>query len=227
MQKRKFCKIGTVLLSGLCSHSVIAGTMGESPTYSYVASISAGAAWEQGGETWTFYLTPQIIKTYVPNKSSSALADAEIFLGIQKILSTFFQGQLGIAISATSNASLDGHIWDDADPAFNNYIYRYKVQHTHVALKGKLLADNGYFVIPWISGSVGAGFNHAHQFTNTPTIPEAEVNENYPSRTQAAFTYTVGAGIQRAINENWQVGLGYEFADWGNSMFHRAASQTL
>ena len=79
----------------------------------------------------------------------------------------------------------------------------------------------------WISGSLGVGFNSAHGFQNTPLIYEAIVNPNFASHTQIAFTYTVGAGLQKALKQHWQVGVGYEFADWGQSRLGRAAEQTL
>ncbi|MGL6035737.1 MAG: porin family protein, partial [Legionella sp.] len=39
--------------------------------------------------------------------------------------------------------------------------------------------------------------------------------------------YTVGAGLQKSLNDNWQVGVGYEFADWGKSQLASAPEQTL
>ncbi|HAT8718368.1 TPA: porin family protein, partial [Legionella pneumophila] len=42
-----------------------------------------------------------------------------------------------------------------------------------------------------------------------------------------AFTYTLGAGVQKSISEHWQLGVGYEFADWGKSELGRASGQTL
>jgi len=70
-------------------------------------------------------------------------------------------------------------------------------------------------------------FNHAYSFNNTPTIFEALPNANFSSNTETAFTYTLGAGVQRVINQHWQVGIGYEFADWGKSKLSRAPVQTL
>lgn len=92
------------------------------------------------------------------------------FLGIQKTLSQTLQGQLGVAVGFTNNTSLNGSIWDDADPEFDNFIYSYKLQHTHVAVKAKLLAELGLVAMPWVSGSIGVGFNDAHGFNNTPII---------------------------------------------------------
>ena len=210
--------------------SALAGTMGPvtaQPAWTWVGSFSAGPVWENAGSTQTFYLTPEIEKSYVTNQSTHTLFDGEVFLGVQKTLSQTLQGQLGLAVTATSNANLNGVIWDDADPQFNNYIYRYKIQHSHVAVKGKLLADAGLWLIPWVSGSIGVGFNDAHGYHSTPTLFEALPTPDFSSHTQNAFTYTVGTGVQKALNEHWQVGVGYEFADWGKSQLGRAAEQTL
>jgi opacity protein-like surface antigen len=192
-----------------------------------VGTLSLGPVWESAGNAQTFYLAPNIEKTYTANHSSHALVDGEIFLGIQKPLREKLEGQIGLAVATTGNASLSGNIWDDAAPLFNNYTYHYKVRHTHLALKGKLLAERGYIVTPWLSGSLGVGFNQAQDFSNTPTISQAIVMSNFASNTIAAFTYTLGVGVERHLNQHWQVGVGYEFADWGRSQLNRASGQTL
>ncbi|NCT56576.1 MAG: porin family protein [Legionella sp.] len=192
-----------------------------------VATLSIGPVWENTGNTQTLYLTPNIIKTYAANHASHALVDGEIFLGIQKNLRKKLDGQIGLAIATTGNAYLSGDIWDDADSTFNNYDYAYKIKHTHIALKGKILSDQAHSIIPWVSGSLGVGFNQAHHFGNTPTLSEAVVMPNFSSNTTTAFTYTVGAGFQRRLDQHWQAGIGYEFADWGKSQLNRASGQTL
>ncbi|HHR1366092.1 TPA: outer membrane protein [Legionella pneumophila] len=218
-----------VLSASLFTGSALAGTMGpvtEQAAWNWVGTFSAGPVWESAGRTQTFYLTPDIEKTYVANQSSSALFDGEVFLGAQKALTQTLQGQLGLAVGFTSNANLTGVIWDDADPLFDNFTYNYKIQHTHVAVKGKLLADAGFWLIPWVSGGLGVGFNDAHGFHSTPLIFEALPTPDFSSHTQTTFTYTVGAGVQKALNAHWQVGAGYEFADWGKSSLGRAPEQT-
>ena len=192
-----------------------------------IATLSVGPVWESAGNTQTFYLAPNIEKTYAANHASHALVDGEIFLGIQKPLREKLDGQIGLAVATTDNASLSGNIWDDADSQFNNYTYDYQVMHTHVAIKGKLLADRGYIVTPWVSGSLGVGFNQAHDFSNAPLISQAVVMSNFASNTTTAFTYTLGAGVQRQLNSHWQAGIGYEFADWGRSQLNRASGQTV
>ena len=223
-------QIISALLTSFLTSSVFAGAMGatsESSNWNWVSTLSVGPVWEQAGDTQSFYLTPEIDKTYAAHQSTNTLANADFFVGKQKKLSKSIQAQLGLDVAATSNASLSGLIWDDEIPRFANYSYSYKIQHSHIAAKSKVLIDKGYWLTPWISGSLGIGFNTAHDFQNTPLINEAVVNPNFASHTQVAFTYTVGVGLQKTLNQHWQAGLGYEFADWGQSLLGRAAEQTL
>lgn len=78
-----------------------------------------------------------------------------------------------------------------------------------------------------MSGSLDVGFNRAHDFTNTPLIFEALPNPDFAAHTKTAFTYTLSAGLQKSINEHWQLGGGYEFADWGKSELGRALGQIM
>ena len=223
-------KVVIASLSALISTSVVAGSMGpvqQPSSWSPVLTLSGGPAWNNNAPTQTIKLQPTVANTYNGKSSNQVLADGELFLGMQRLFNNKYTGQLGFAVAATSNAHLNGDIWVDADPAFNNFTYAYKVQHTHVAVKGKVLGDYGLMVTPYLSGSVGVGFNRAHAFTATPKISTEIADPPFQAHTTTAFTYTVGAGIQRAINNHVQLGVGYEFADWGKSQLARATGQTL
>jgi len=224
-----FSVLGSCMLAG----QVVAGTMGSEVVnfsdWAWVGTFSAGPVWARANQlALTLNLAPGIEKTYVANKSTNMLFDGEVFLGLQKTLTQTVQLQLGPAVAFTGNTNLDGEIWDDADPEFDNYTYRYKIRHTHVAFKGKLLKDIGFWFIPWVSGSVGLGlgFNDAHDFKNFPKISEAAPTPNFKSHTQSTVTYTLGAGAQKVLNEHWQVGAAYEFANWEKSRLGRTFGQT-
>ncbi len=202
--------------------------------YSKVMTVSLGPAWGyDNNNNQTFYLAPDIEKTYAAKNPTNAMVDLGIFLGLQKTFpSPWVQvqsitGQLGLALVFAGNAKLSGDIWDDANEEFNNYNYNYKLNHTHVALEGKVLIDKGYWLTPWVSASIGVGFNRAYAFNNSPTIFEAVQNSNFSSYTQTALTYTISAGLQKSFDKNWQAGVGYEFADWGKSKLGRASGQTM
>lgn len=225
----KHCLVVSLVAAAVLASQASAGTMGSVVTpkdWTWVGSLSGGPVWARGGKTQTFYLTPDIEKSYQAHKSTHALASGELFLGLQKSWFSQWFAQLGLAAATTGNAKMQGVIWDDADAQFDNHSYQYQVRHTRMAVKGKLLLDKGYWLMPWVSASLGVGYNRAHDFTNTPLIFEALPNSNFTNHTKTTFTYTLGAGIQKTLNEHWQLGVGYEFVDWGKSALGRAAGQT-
>lgn len=192
-----------------------------------VAALSLGPVWEDdAGQSQTFFMAPGIEKTFKASHPSRTLLEGELFVAGQQDWHNHFLTQLGLAFAATTNAKLSGEIWDDADPQFNNYTYKYYINHTVIAVKGVLLFDNIYTLIPWISVRLGLGFNDAHAYDNFP-ICEAVKMPNFASHTETAFSYAIGIGVQEPINANWQAGIGYEFADWGKSRLGSAAGQTM
>jgi len=226
MKKPIALTLATVLMAGAAT----AGTMGvplPDKALSWVTTVSAGPAWARGGKTQTFFLAPEIEKTYVAQKSTKSIATGELFLGAQRALTQGLDAQLGLAVAASGNARMQGIIWDDASFEFDNHSYSYRVQHTRVALKGKIIAGSSYRMMPWLSASVGAGFNRAKSYSNTPLIFEALPNSNFNNNTKTSFSYTLGAGVQKAVSAHWQAGIGYEFADWGKSQLGRAEGQTM
>ncbi len=213
----------------LLTQNSIAGAMGETVKHHWpqVITLSLGPAWTDSSEGQTFFLQPDVEKTYTATKKTNTLFDAELFYGLQHQFPSAFVGQLGIAVAATTDTKLRGDVWEDADPDFNNFFYTYKVNHTHIAAKGKLIGNFIPFASPYISASLGVGFNRAHDFTITPKIVEEVPAPAFTSNTQTAFTYTLGVGVQKTFYSKWQVGIGYEFADWGQSNLGRAPGQTL
>lgn len=213
------------LLAAAISSQAFAGTMGPEPGMTWVGSISAGPVWAHGGKTQTFYTTPTIERTWAAYPTTTVLPEGELFIGIQKKLPLFsLQAYLGLAGAVTGDAHLRGVI-REVDSVVDSYSYRYRVQNSRIGIKGKFLPDKDYWLLPWVSGNVAAGFNRAHYYENTPLILGAVHNQNFTGSTRTTFTYALGAGVQMAFYDHWQIGLGYEFADWGQSALGRAADQ--
>ena len=192
-----------------------------------VTALSLGAARTTNGETQTFYVKPTIKKTYYAADESTVLFNGELFLGAQRAISPMFSAQVGLALAVDSNAHLSGNIWENADPNFSNYVYNYAINHAHLAIKGKLLADFGQNYQPYVSASIGAGVNNAHGFTITTKRYEEVPAPIFKDNMTLAFAYTLGLGVQTPISDHWQAGLGYEFASWGPSKLARGAGQTV
>ncbi len=193
---------------------------------SWVFTGTLGPAWENAGQTQTFYLAPRVKKTYAADNKTNTITQASLFFGVQKHLFSKISAQIGVTVATASDATLTGEIWDDANPKFNNLSYKYTVQATRIAAKGTLLFDNNLIVIPWINGSIGTSYNNFHNFTNAPLIYQVVVNPNFEPYTSQSFTYGFGAGCQRKLSDNWQIGAGYEFTDWGHGRFLKSSNQT-
>ncbi len=198
------------------------------PTVSrWLATFSIGTIWENAGNNHqTVSLNPGQENTYAGNNSTHTLANAEIFLGIQNFISETLPVQTGLAFATTGSADITGNIWLNGNPAATNYTYNYKIRHSHIVLKGKLLFDNGYFLTPWVSVSAGVGFNQSRDFVNHPTVTGAAAMPDFSNNTTTAFTYALGVGVKHNLTPHWQIGAGYEFADWGKSQLGTTDTQT-
>ncbi len=207
----------------MLSNSLLAGP-------DFVIGLSAGPTWTSGNEKQTFHLEPDLVKTYTADSNNHTFPSAEIFIGWQTPVYLIQQpllSQIGISIAGADHANLNGDIWEDADPTFDNYDYTYKVNHAHVAMKGRLIGHCNRLVEPYISASIGLGINRAYDFAITPKIPEEVPAPFFQSNTTTTFSYALGIGIQISFTPQLQAAIGYEFADWGKTQLSRAPGQTL
>ncbi len=219
----------------LSSFDVLAGGMDskhESPAWKPLLGLSVGPTWASNHHVQTFNVQPDVQKSYIGNNDNNAFVTAELFLAGQKHLQTEaltkpLLGQIGFVVAWGGDADVSGDVWEDANPNFNNFNYTYKMNHTYLALKGRLLGEFASVIEPYISGSLGVGFNRAYNYIETPKIPEEVPAPNFTAYTKTAFSYTLGVGLQQAILSHFQAALGYEFSDWGQSQLGRATGQTM
>lgn len=192
-----------------------------------VTTLSLGFGWNNAGETQTIFISPDVEKAYTALNTGSSIFQGELFAGLQRQLGANLFGQAGIAIAGATRAGLGGDIWEDADPELANYAYSYGITHSRVAIEGKLLADMGLMLTPYVNASVGVGFNKAHNFDISPKLETEVAAPDFQSNTTTSFTYTAGIGVQKALNQHWQMGVGYLFSDWGKSRLAAAPGQTM
>jgi opacity protein-like surface antigen len=191
-----------------------------------VFDLSLGPAWSQAGATQTIQLTPSVEKMYVAIKSAQTAGYGALFFGFAGQINEQLQSQIGLELAGITNVKLQGDIWDESDPYLNNSSYNYKVNSARVALKGKILDDIGYTIVPYVSASVGLGFNRASGYTLTLTDCSSVSTPLFGSNMRTAFSYSVGVGAQKALSNQVQVGLGYNFTDWGANNLSPASGQT-
>lgn len=218
-----------ILIGAALSSSALAVT---STNEHFIAGLSAGPTWVTGNETQTINLQPDVVKTYTASNQGVGFPSVELFLAWQRawFISSINQpllSQLGLSIVGAGNAKLSGNIWEDANPAFNNFNYSYQVNHVHFAAKGRVIGYRNRFVEPYVSASVGIGFNHAYNFTIDAKTSSETAAPPFQPNTTTTFSYTLGIGLQKELNPQLQAAIGYEFADWGQIQLARATGQTV
>jgi opacity protein-like surface antigen len=197
------------------------------PDLDKVVTLSLGSMWSKNGRTQTIFLQPDLEKMYYAKKENSGVINGELFLGLQRPITSALGTQFGLDLGQTAAAKFNGDIWEDADPEFNNYVYHYHVKRTYVGIKGKVLAIQTPLVQPYVSGSIGVSFNRASSFSITPKIYEEVPADPFTNHTRSAFSYTLGAGIQKPLSTHFSGGVGYEFSDWGKNHLGRTHTQTV
>ena len=192
--------------------------------FAIVNTFSVGPGWYKSKEAITLNLEPEFYNNYVSYTNTKNIATGEWFLGIE----TKKLAQIGLLLQTTSNANINGIVWELNDPSFDNFNYKYKLTHTSVGIKGKVFAKNleaNYKILPYVSASLGVGFNRSSNFTLTPLIYSAVTAPSFQNHTQTSFTYTIGAGLEKILTNNWRLGVGYEFTDFGKSSLDPAPGQ--
>ena len=214
--------IKKIVSLALCASSVYvaAAEPSKSPSVQYLVDLSLGPAWVSGikENPQRFNQDTDYEMEYLYNKTSnSPLLDAELFLGIQKAVSADIIGQLGLVTTATSIISLKGTIWEFSDPTFNNFAYKYKLSHTDVGIKGKLILKTNLFVNPYVSSNIGMNFNQTQGLAVSPLTEEETYNPPIENHRSSSFMYSFGIGVQKTINTNWQLAIGYQFKNLGQT----------
>jgi len=191
-------------------------------------AITGGPTWTKNTQNQPIELVPGGYNTYIAYSPGDTLFQGELFVGWQRALSQVKAYlQYGFTYFITSSAEIDGVIQQFGLPQFTNESYQYKISHSHVGIKGKLIeAKKEKMPQFYVGGSIGVGFNDAHGYTNTPLISTVLPSPNFTPHTETSFTYTVLAGMQKVFRKDWAFGIEYLFADWGNSYLGRAPGQT-
>jgi opacity protein-like surface antigen len=214
---------GFLLLGGLvcASHQGYAGgdlvSSNVDSSLRSFAGITLGAEFIRTGHTQTLSLLPPFSNHYTNNTSYQSSSLLGLGLGIERGRTEQLSWQLGLSGYFNTEVSSKGHVWQFALPEFDNFIYDYRIQSKRLMATGKLLGTVKQTIHPYVSGELGAGFNRASSYTETPLIIEAVPMAPFSSRTQTSFAWGVGAGVDVDINAGFRLGVGYQFADLGKA----------
>lgn len=169
-------------------------------------------------------LSPNTTNFYYAESQKVSIFGGELFVGYEKRVNEWVAIQFGAEGALTNDARLRGIIVQNQDP--DSLYYFYKIYHGYVGAKGRLVAHKEKVLQPYISGSLGAGFNNSHGFINKSNNPAVPTTANFASNLTTAISYIVGGGVEARLDDNIKIGVGYEYSGWGKSKLGIIPGQT-
>ncbi len=206
----------------------LAGTMGDL-SHKYFFSASLGPSWTNSDQAQTVYYESDLIKSFQPSNltNSNLMLNGELFFGINKQYFKNIQSEFGLSVYISSPAKLGGYVLEDANPDLLNYQYQYKISHEHLAVKTKWITENEYQLNPYLSGSIGLGFNYSYGYQASPLLFQEVLFPGFQSNFNTSFVYSFGAGFRRPITLHLSVDVGYQLVSWGGSSLSKAQGQAI
>lgn len=204
-------------LWGLCSQTVLAGTQGLEEKYRLLSTLTIGSDSVEHGHSQLLTLLPPFEVAFHSIGRRATPASLGAFIGLERPFGEKFQLQLGVSGYVDEPFQFKGEVWQFALPEFNNLTYRYKIHHTRFMLEGKLLTNltRPQSLHPYLSWGLGAGFNRANSYYETPLILEAIPMSPFISESKTRLSWGAGLGFDYSINHHVRVGVGYQFTDLG------------
>jgi len=140
-----------------------------------------------------------------------------LFVGSDYQLQSNWHMQLGLAYNQSLSFHTTGTIFQGADvQSADNYEYSYNTVSRQFMLVGKFQKDAKLGWHPYGLVGVGASFNSTKSW-NTTVPPFLTFTPEFKSKTNSAFTYQLGLGVDIDVYPQLRAGLGYRFADLGRN----------
>lgn len=224
--------MGATGLLILGSQGALAGTMTDTQSktslYQSLATVTIGPDFVQTGRAQTLTLLSPFQNHYTATHRSQTAIDFGAFVGVER---TFLQGlsaQLGASVYIDSQLTAKGHVWQFGVPKFDNFTYGYHIKPMRAMLTSKLLTTfpNHHSLHPYLSGEIGAAFNRASNYHETPIAPLVTPMSPFGNHTETSFAWGVGLGMDCNVTQQVRVGLGYQFSNLGAASLGRTTAAT-
>ena len=221
-----------VAATALMGNQVFAGTMGVISDYwgesKKVATLTLGPDFVYQGGSHTLTLLPPFQNTYASNEQWKAVGDFGGFLGIEHPLTEYLSVQTGIAGYGNTSLPISGNVWQFALPEYNNFTYSYRVSHGRLLFSNKLLTHWNRYpdLLPYFSLELGAAFNRASGYQETPITALAIPMSPFRSHSKTSFSWAIGIGGDYTVRPHIRVGVGYQFADLGGAKLGTTLAET-
>lgn len=191
----------------------------------FIATLTGGADFVHIGQARNVSLLPPFSTAYESKASYANGGSVGFGLGMEGAQSEMYFWQLGLAGFYHTPVTNTGAVLQFNLPAYNNFIYRYRIQATRAVVTGKLLGTLQPYWHPYVSGEIGAAFNTSSGYHDTPLLEENYPMAPYANNTQTAFTWSVGFGVDAELNNHLRLGVGYQFVDLGKASLGFSSAQ--
>lgn len=196
--------------------------------FHYLVDLSFGPAWISGSKQnqQTFNRHTDLETTFLHNKgSNSPVFNGEQFLGVQKRVTSNLMSQIGLVVGETSTIALNGGIWSGAHSKFHNFNYKYRLSHTDVGVKGKLIYDTTLLMNPYVSAGIGMNFNQTQGLGISSLGNGVVYDPSVENHRSNSFMYQVGVGLHEVLTSHWLLSIGYQFKSIGQTHMNVGRNQ--
>ncbi len=164
-----------------------------------------------------------IYSAYRPTQTSTL---GDLFIGAEWQLTPYWLIQGGLDYSGTAAFSAKGTLIQGADAVSADiYNYSYNVLARQLMAEGKLLYIFRQIYHPYVLVGLGSSFNRGYNF-QTSVPPFLAFTRQYQDYYNYSLTYSLGFGLDVDVYHNLRLGLGYRFADLGQSNLGYATIDT-
>ena len=170
----------------------------------------------------TYFGADDSVFSYSGTKSNSSPFLIGLGMGAEKQLSNSnFRARAGLEYITIWPTQINGlHSVGDEPQTYTLYNTHYQMQTQQTLLTARVSKALQQDYHLYLMAGLGLSFNRLSQY-RTSTVDSGSFNltPSFANHTQSSFSYSLGAGIEREIEEHIRLGLGYRFSDLGKASF--------
>jgi opacity protein-like surface antigen len=150
-----------------------------------------------------------------------------VFLGAELPFLNKWAWQLGAAYYQNITPfNPTGVVYQFADFDYGNLTYNYSLKSQRYLIQTKLLYAINDIIHPYITGGAGEAVNKSYSYYELPvSSADVPMQETFANKTVHSFTYSLGLGLELAVNEHLRFGVGYNYVNLGRAGLGVAPSQ--
>jgi opacity protein-like surface antigen len=152
-----------------------------------------------------------------------------LFLGAEIPVRSSMLVQAGVSYYENAAFQARGDIYQYGSASLDNAFYTYDIESKRVLAESKVLWMAQDNVHPYVDIGLGAAFNSARHYTETPYPFSGgsayAMSVPFANKTTDQFTYLVGLGLDVDLGKMMRWGVGYRYVDLGRTGLGKTSLQ--